>query len=64
MNLSGIGSLWLDGEQIQPALRYSVRITQHGIKTHAAGHISIDHHEGIELVSRLGPNSDLVLVSR
>ena len=62
VNLSGIGSMWLDGEQIQPALKYAVSVTQHRITTRATGHIRIEHHAARKLISRLGPNNDLVLV--
>jgi len=62
VNLSRIGSLWLDGEEIQPALKYAVSVTQHGFMTRASGHIMIDPHEAGKLIPRLSPNSDLVLV--
>lgn len=62
MNLSGIGSLWLDGEQLQPCVKYAVSMTQRGFMHRASGRIVIDPHEAGKLIARLGPNSDLVLV--
>lgn len=62
MNLSGIGSLWLDGEEIQPALRYTVTVTKRGLLDRVTGRIVIDQSDAGTLISRLGPNSDLVLV--
>jgi len=62
VNLSGIGSLWLDGEQLQPRLKYEVSVTQRGFMHKASGRIVIDPHEAGKLIARLGPNSDLVLL--
>lgn len=62
MTLTGTGSLWLDGEQVQAALRYTVTVTQRGFMHRASGRIAIQRHDAAALLGRLGPNSDLVLV--
>lgn len=62
MNLSGIGSLWLDGKKVKAAVRYAVRIEQRGIMTRASGHVIIEPNEAAILMERIDPNSDLFLV--
>ena len=59
---SGTGTLWLDGMQIQPRLKYRITVTRHGIVKRATGRIVIDERTAGILIRQVGPNSDLVLV--
>ena len=61
MTLTGTGSLWLDGAQVQAAVRYTVTVTQEGFMKRARGRIRIERHDAAKLMEKLGPNSDLVL---
>ena len=56
MTLTGTGSLWLDGAQVQAALRYTVTVTQDGFMHRASGRIVIERHDAVALIGRLGPN--------
>lgn len=62
MTLTGTGSLWLDGAQVQAGVRYAVTVTQRGFMTSARGRITIEPWDAAKLMEKLGPNSDLVLM--